>query len=206
MFNKESLHEEDRYYIQQLAEQAERGSIDWELTDYCPPSFVSGDNVENTPSRIAQLFSFEAVINGFLYEMDIMETIDIPSGMGDYNLTLIRNNPGDLLKIDAALSFGSNNYECYECAPEEIAERFKDSPIIRLCNAIIPATLEQEDLEEVFTWARFFNETGIPAKMRNHPITKLCEKLFDEHRLLDFHRCVLDVSYRRCLMDELAKA
>ena len=27
----------------------------------------------------------------------------------------------------------------------------------------------------------------------NHPLTKLCEKLFDEHRLMDFHRCVLDV-------------
>jgi len=203
MFNKESLHEEDRYYIQQLAEQTKRGRIDWNLTEYCPPSFVSGDNVENTPSRIAQLFSLEAVINGFLYEMDIMETIDVPSGMGDYNLTLIRNNPEDFLKIDAALSFDSENYEC---APEEIADRFKNSPITRLCNALIPATLDQEDLEEVFTWARFFDETGIPAKMRNHPITRFCEKLFDEHRLMDFHRCVLDVDYRKTLMDELTKA
>lgn len=70
--------------------------------------------------------------------------------------------------------------------------------------AIIPATLGQEDLEEVFTWARFFNETGISAKLMNHPLTKLCEKLFDEHRLMDFHRCVLDVDYRKLLLNELA--
>ena len=66
------------------------------------------------------------------------------------------------------------------------------------------ATLGQEDLEEVFTWARFFNETGISAKLMNHPLTKLCEKLFDEHRLMDFHRCVLDVDYRKLLLNELA--
>ena len=58
--------------------------------------------------------------------------------------------------------------------------------------------------EEVFTWARFFNETGISAKLMNHPLTKLCEKLFDEHRLMDFHRCVLDVGYRKLLLNELS--
>ena len=94
--------------------------------------------------------------------------------------------------------------DSYECTPEEVAERFTDSPIVRLCNAIIPATLGQEDLEEVFTWARFFNETGISAKLMNHPLSKLCEKLFDEHRLMDFHRCVLDVGYRKLLLNELA--
>ena len=109
--------------------------------------------------------------------------------------------PKNYLKIEDALSFDCDRYEC---TPEEVAERFADSPIVRLCNAIIPATLGQEDLEEVFTWARFFNETGISAKLMNHPLTKLCEKLFDEHRLMDFHRCVLDAGYRKLLLNELA--
>lgn len=130
-----------------------------------------------------------------------MENIDVPSGMGDYTITLTRDETENYLKIEDALSFDCDRYEC---TPEEVAERFTDSPIVRLCNAIIPATLGQEDLEEVFTWARFFNETGISAKLMNHPLTKLCEKLFDEHRLMDFHRCVLDVGYRKLLLNELA--
>ena len=203
MFYNEIRHEEDRQLIWQLAEQTERGKINWELTEYNPPSFLNGDKVENLPAVIGQSFSFEAVINGSLYGLDITEDIKVPSGMGDYAITLMREESENFLKIDDGLSFDFDNYEC---APEEVAERFKDNPILRLCNTIIPATLEQEDLEEVFSWARFFNETGIPAKMRNHPITKLCEKLFDEHRLLDFHRCVLDVDYRKSLMDELKKA
>ena len=28
--------------------------------------------------------------------------------------------------------------------------------------------------------------------------------MFDEHRLMDFHRCVLDVDYRKLLLNELA--
>ena len=130
-----------------------------------------------------------------------MENIDVPSGMGDYTITLTRDETENFLKIEDALSFDCDRYEC---TPEEVAERFADSPIVHLCNAIIPATLGQEDLEEVFTWARFFNETGISAKLMNHPLTKLCEKLFDEHRLMDFHRCVLDVDYRKQLLNELA--
>lgn len=51
---------------------------------------------------------------------------------------------------------------------------------------------------------KVFNETGISAKLMNHPLTKLCEKLFDEHRLMDFHRCILDVDYRKLLLNELA--
>ena len=68
----------------------------------------------------------------------------MPSGMGDYTITLTRDETENYLKIEDALSFDCDRYEC---TPEEVAERFADSPIVRLCNAIIPATLGQEDLE-----------------------------------------------------------
>ena len=34
MMYNENLHEEERHLIQQIAEQTERGKIDWELTEY----------------------------------------------------------------------------------------------------------------------------------------------------------------------------
>ena len=201
MMYNENLHEEEQHLIQQIAEQTERGKIDWELTEFNPLSFLNADKVDDNPAVIGQTFSFEAIIGGSRYELDVTENIELPSGKGDYAITLTRDEAEDFLKIDDALSF---DFDRYECVPEEVAERFEDSPIVRLCTTIIPATLEQEDLEEVFTWARFFNEIGISAKLLNHPLTKLCEKLFDEHRLMDFHRCVLDVGYRKLLLNELA--
>ena len=202
MFYNENLREKERHLIRQIAEQTESGKIDWELTEYNPLSFLNEDKVDDNPAVIGQTFSFEAIIGGSRYELDVTENIEVPSGMGDYSITLTRDESEDLLKIDDALSF---DFDRYECAPEEVAGRFADSPIVCLCNVIIPATLAQEDLEEVFTWARFFNEVGISAKLLNHPLTRLCEKMFDEHRLMDFHRCVLDVDYRKHLLNELAR-
>lgn len=202
MLYNENLREEERRLIRQIAEQTESGKIGWELTEYNPLSFLNEDKVDDNPAVIGQTFSFEAIIGSSRYELDVTENIEVSSGKGDYAITLTRGEAEDFLKIDDALSF---DFDLYECTPEEVAERFEDSPIVRLCNAIIPATLEQEDLAEVFTWARFFNEIGISAKLLNHPLTKLCEKLFDEHRLMDFHRCILDVSYRKQLLNELAQ-
>ena len=202
MFYNENLREEGRHLIQRIAKQTESGKIGWELTEYNPLSFLNEDKVDDNPAVIGQTFSFETIIGGSRYELDVTENIEVPSGMGDYSITLTRDEVENFLKIDDALSF---DFDRYECAPEGVAERFADSSIVRLCNAIIPVTLAQEDLEEVFSWARFFNERGISTKLLNHPLTKLSEKLFDEHRLMDFHRCVLDVDYREQILNELAQ-
>ena len=54
----------------------------------------------------------------------------------------------------------------------------------------------------------FFDRAGahLPVKALEVEQFKrsICEKLFDEHRLMDFHRCVLDVDYRKLLLNELA--
>ena len=85
--------------------------------------------------------------------------------MGDYTITLTRDETENFLKIEDALSF---DYDRYECTPEEVAKRFAGSPIVRLCNAIIPATLGQEDLEEVFTWARSVSYTHLDVYKRQY--------------------------------------
>ena len=146
-----------------------------------------------------------------LHFADVHKLVEILRRLSDGGNTVIviEHNLDVIKTADYLIDIGPEGGErggtvIAKGTPEEVAERFADSPIVRLCNAIIPATLGQEDLEEVFTWARFFNEVGISAKLMNHPLTKLCEKLFDEHRLMDFHRCVLDVDYRKQLLNELA--
>ena len=132
MMYNENLHEEEQHLVQQIAEQTERGKIDWELTEYNPLSFLNEDKIDKNPAVICQSFSFEAIIGGSRYELDVMENIDVPSGMGDYTITLTRDETENYLKIEDALSFDCDRYEC---TPEEVAERFADSPIVRLCNA-----------------------------------------------------------------------
>ncbi len=64
MMYNENLHEEERHLIQQIAEQTERGKIDWELTEYNPLSFLNEDKIDKNPAVICQSFSFEAIIGG----------------------------------------------------------------------------------------------------------------------------------------------
>ena len=60
MMYNENLHEEEQHLIQQIAEQTERGKIDWELTEYNPLSFLNEDKIDKNPAVICQSFSFEA--------------------------------------------------------------------------------------------------------------------------------------------------
>ena len=119
MLYNENLREEEQHLIQQIAEQTERGKIDWELTEYNPLSFLNEDKIDKNPAVICQSFSFEAIIGGSRYELDVMENIDVPSGMGDYTITLTRDETENYLKIEDALSFDCDRYEC---TPEEVAE------------------------------------------------------------------------------------
>ena len=102
MMYNENLHEEEQHLIQQIAEQTERGKIEWELTEYNPLSFLNEDKIDKNPAVICQSFSFEAIIGGSRYELDVMENIDVPSGMGDYTITLTRDETENYLKIEDA--------------------------------------------------------------------------------------------------------
>ena len=55
MMYNENLHEE-RHLIQQIAEQTERGKIDWELTEYNPLSFLNEDRDSGADRRRVSTF------------------------------------------------------------------------------------------------------------------------------------------------------
>lgn len=77
MFYNENLREEERHLVQQIAEQTESGKIGWELTEYNPLSFLNADKVDDNPAVIGQTFSFEAIIGGSRYELDVTENIEV---------------------------------------------------------------------------------------------------------------------------------
>ena len=54
MLYNENLREEEQHLIQQIAEQTERGKIDWELTEYNPLSFLNEDKIDKNPAVICQ--------------------------------------------------------------------------------------------------------------------------------------------------------
>ena len=106
----------------------------------------------------------------------------------------------DFMKIDSILSSDVDEYE--NCEPSEIGKRYKNDPAMRLTEAIVPVVIESEAVQDTFEWARFINENGIADEILNHPVVRLAEKLFNKHRLLDYHRILFDIPYREKLISE----
>ncbi len=157
----------------------------------------NGEAEEN--AFICHMFEMETDFNGRHYTLEVMEQINLPSCKGDISGTL--EFDGDRWgKYDFALSF-DGRYD--ECGAERLKEVFGDSPIVKLMDAIVSVFEGTEAEEWGFSYARYFNQTGIEPEWEQMPLVKLGEKLMDEKRMKDFHRIVLDMDYRRELLGEV---
>lgn len=191
--------EEQMELLKRIAQMTERGKIEWKCEEYNPLSFMDEDKIEETSAYLCQMFRLTANIDGLPYELELAEYITVPDGKGDVAVTLTRDVADDFMKVDAMLS----GHEAYDdCVADELADAFKDDPAMIISKALIPKLIETDAVAETFEWARFINENGISDELLNNPLTLLAEKLFNERRILDYHRIIFDLPYRNKLLVE----
>lgn len=192
--------EEQKELLKRIARMTEQGKIEWKCEEYNPLSFMDEDKIEETSAYLCQMFRLTANIDGLPYELELAEYITVPDGKGDVAVTLTRDVADDFMKVDAMLS---GHFEAYDdCAADELADAFKDDPAMIISKALIPKLIETDAVSDTFEWARFINEKGISDELLNNPLTLLAEKLFNERRILDYHRIVFDLPYRNKLLAE----
>lgn len=181
-----------------LAERTLSGKQKWEELDYNPISFMQEEEDAENDAFISQMFEMETDFNGRRYELEVMEQIDLPSGKGNLSGTLTFD--GDKWgKYDFSLSF-DERYD--ENGPERLKEVFADSVIVRLMDAVVTVFEGTDATSQGFSYARYYNQTGIEQRWQRMPLVKLGEKLMAEKRMKDFHRIILDMDYREKLMKE----
>lgn len=192
--------EEQMELLKRIARMTEQGNIEWKCEEYNPLSFMDEDKIEETSAYLCQMFRLTANIDGLPYELELAEYITVPDGKGDVAVTLTRDVADDFMKVDAMLS---GHFEAYDdCTADELADAFKDDPAMIISKALIPKLIETDAVADTFEWARFINEKGISDELLNNPLTLLAEKLFNERRILDYHRIVFDLPYRNKLLAE----
>ncbi len=199
MFDELRL-EENQELLKRIARLTKEGKIKWECVEYNPLSFMDKDDYDETSAYLCQMFTLTTHIEGLPYELELAEYITIPDGKGDVAITLTRDVEDDFLKIDEMVSGDLDAYN--DCSPEAIAEVFKDNPAMALSTILVPQFADTEVVKETFAWARFINENGISDDLLSHPLTQLAEKLFNEGRVLDYHRMIFDTPYRDKLLAE----
>ena len=197
MFDDTLQREEEQEVFNRLVELTERGKIHWECEEYIPISFMDRDTLDGQPAYLSQMFSLTLQVQDVSYELEMDEYLTVPEGRGDIALKLTRPMTEDYMQLETALSYDSS-YGSY--APDQLGEVCKDSPIMRIAAAIVQDMASREEILETFEWARYVNQSRISKGLLNHPLTKLGEKLFNERRVLDFHRVLFDIPYRKSLM------
>jgi len=192
--------EEQKELLKRITQLTEQEKIQWKCVEYIPLSFMNEDLVDETSAYLCHMFRLTAIVEGLPYELELAEYITVPDGKGDVAVTLTRDIADDFIKVDASLSGHFERYD--DCAAEDISKTFKDDPILRISEALVPRIVDSEAVKETFEWARFFNEKVISDELLHNPLTKLAEKLFNEQRIHDYHRIVFDVPYRNRLFNE----
>lgn len=196
---EELMEEEDRYLLESLYDLTKKGKMEWTCTEYNPLTFFTDerDDGELVP-ELTHMFTFSSDYQGDHYELEISEGIKVFSGKGDVYLTLEREGSSDYRKIDIALSFDIA-YDDYEA--EELLEQYQNHIVTRFADLLIPAAADGRTVRQTFDWAGYDDVQNTEERFLTEPLYELGEMLFNEQRVADFHRCVLDTEFRNDLMD-----
>ena len=157
------------------------------------------DMLEGKPAYLTQMFTLTLQVQNTFYKMEIDEYLTVPDGKGDIHFKLTRPTKDNYLELETAFSFDSA-YDNHTA--EELGKACKEHPITRMAAAIARDMENREEVLENFEWADFAPQKGVSKKLLNHPLVRLSEKLFNERRVLDFHRIVFDIPYRKSLMEK----
>lgn len=194
------LDDEQNYLLSSLLNLTRKRVRIWDCTEYNPLSFLSSEEDDGRKTAcITQIFVFHAEIKQVNFDLELSEDIDIETGKGDIFISLEKQSPVDYAKIDIALSF-ERTYE--DCPIEKMKEQFGSHIVTQFSDILIPYALETETVSSTFLWAEFNPEKNTPRKIKENRIYQLSKELFQSHRFLDFHKCVLDPLYREKLLSE----
>ena len=184
--------------LDSLCKRTVEGKQIWENMEYNPISFLQKDIYEKEGACISQMFEATTVFNNIEYELELSESIELPSGKGDIFGTIsYETEDGEENTYDFSLFFDVEKYD--DANAEELQGIFGNSIIVQFTDAMVGVFENSDAVAEGFAYARYFHQTGIDPEWETNPLVKLGEKLMQEHAMLDFHKIVLDTDYRRSL-------
>lgn len=185
--------------LRSLAKRTLSGKQKWEGLTYMPISFMRRNEDAEDDTFISQMFEMETELNGRRYSLEVMEQVCFPSGKGAIFGTITCDGD-EWKKYDLDLVFD----ERYgENDAEDLKEVFVDSAVVRFMDAALSVFEGTEAESRGFSYARYFNQTGIEPEWKGMPLVKLGKKLMDEKRMRDFHRIVIDMDYRKEMLEEV---
>ena len=98
--------------LDSLCKRTVEGKQIWENMEYNPISFLQKDIYEKEGACISQMFEATTVFNNIEYELELSESIELPSGKGDIFGTIsYETEDGKENTYDFYLSFDVEKYD-----------------------------------------------------------------------------------------------
>jgi len=189
------FEEEIEYAIKSLTKLTKDGTVKWNCTNYNPLSLMPTNN--DTKAYVCHIIEAQAQHNGHNFTVEISDTINIPSGRGDVSI-IFTPEWGE----DQSYSKSISDYDPFEkCPTDQLVKNYKDTLIMILSDAVFPQLEKSATVLDAKKYGHFLTQYYQPH-IANSPIVALSRILHETDRLNDFHRCVLDMEYRKQLMLE----
>lgn len=189
--------EEKDVTIGNLARLTAEGKMHWVCTAHLPIDSIPGDDDE-VDLYLVQSFDVEGSYNGRDYKLELMESITLLAGGGDMSIDF--HTDRESTPIDSiSLSMRYGHYSSMSQARNR--KRYQADNIAKLFDLIISSIAGSDTVQKACADR---NMIGLRYSERtlNHKLFRLCYRLREDGRALDFHKCVLDADYREQLCRE----
>ena len=179
--------------MESLLDRTEKSKQKWELLDY-NISLQEEKQSKINICNVSHGLKVQTKFSGQILVLEIIEKIYLPSEKGDIVGHLSYNGKYGIQNFKFGLSYEWEKYN--NCNPGQIGYEFRDSVIIKLAEIILDRMITSKSIQYDMT------NTIQNEIMIKHPIITLCDNLANKKMILEFHRCILDVNYRKKMLNE----
>lgn len=197
------IHEENMVILlDTLIRRIREGKQTFKYMEYLPISFLIDRN-EDSDSEccVTQMFRLITEFNGIEYELELSELISFPSEKGDIAGSISSDGLNGYQNYDFGLSYDIENYD--DCQAGDLAALYGNSLPVRVAEAIVMVFKDSAAVDEGFSFARFYNETDVKPKWKRNRTVRACNRLMDSCDMKGFHRTILDMEYRKKVVDSI---
>lgn len=200
------LNDEQEYLLKSLLALTKKHPEMWQCIEYNPLSILMSEEDDGTENAcICHLFYFCTEVSNVKFSLELYEKISFDSEKGDIFITLEKHSPAEDMTIDTGLSF-EEEYD--DCPVEQTLVCFKEHLAVQFADILIPYALQTDIVSDALQKVSFENMFFSTEKIKNNSLYRLGEIFFKTGQLIDFHRSVLDFSYRKkfiSAMDDFRK-
>ncbi|MDO4340742.1 MAG: hypothetical protein Q4C91_22115 [Eubacteriales bacterium] len=191
-------------FLDTLMKRTLDGKQVWDNLGYLPARFMLDDRWEEQEGEVSNLFCMETSFKGREYSLKLSESIELLSMKG--NIYGILNREDDGKSYEFALSLDGERYK--SASAEELRGIYADSLVVNFADMVVeyfggfPEVIAAGYKDNAYYCNEFFEGKKVEKKWKKMPVVKLGEKLFQEKRMMDFHKIILDTEYRKKLLEE----